>query len=76
MTKFCKDCKHCHRSWGDIIWLFGTYRYAECKHPMHNNISPVDGKPMSPYKACQVERKDWGMLDVCGPDGKYFEAKK
>lgn len=74
-TKFCKDCKYCKRDWDEVIFFRG-YQYAECRHPNFKNVSPVDGKPTHSQKFCSIERKDWVGIDVCGPEGKYFEEKR
>jgi hypothetical protein len=74
-TRFCKDCKFCKREWQQVVFFMG-YEYAECHHPKLSIVSLVDGKRTQPAKFCQIERKDWQGVDVCGPDGKYFEGKR
>ena len=77
MAKFCKDCKFCKRGLTDYLFLFGTYRFARCDHPRLTRGGEyyVDGS-LRGEKYCSNEREYYQTLDVCGPDAKYFEAKK
>lgn len=77
--KFCKDCKFCKRTWTDFVFLFGTYRFAMCNHPRLLEVSTehlVSGGKAVSSKYCSNERTAYEWLDVCGPEGKYFEVKK
>ena len=74
--KLCKNCKNCIP--GKILGLFTTWE-ATASNPLRcarnriKHISPVDGfEWWSEPERCDYARCD---RDVCGPDGKYWEAK-
>jgi len=62
---YCKDCKHCVPA--RIVFIRFS-EFDKCRH----TLDPVSGKVKH---FCEIERKNWGLLDVCGPDAKYFEPK-
>ena len=68
MTNPCKSCKHRHL--GFFEWLFTGNEFETCRRPGMSVLPD----PMRNY--CSVERGNYRMLDVCGPDGKYWEVKK
>ena len=77
MTKLCKDCKHYKKDWISHILSFGITvgnngEYDMCGRKKNNNLVTGRDKP----SFCEIERRDWYSLDVCGVDGKYFEARK
>ena len=78
--KLCKDCRWAKRFWSDIIidpFHLG-WTYARCCRPgsrRAEEMLPVDGRRGS-GTFCSIERKYYYYtLDMCGPEGKYWEAK-
>jgi hypothetical protein len=73
MIKLCKDCKYYRKDWISHI-LERTHRYDTCACP-HTSQNPVTGNE---NMFCDMLRaKRWEKLDhSCGPEAKYFEAKK
>ena len=63
-TLLCKDCKH-YRSKTSFFYYDG---YPKCAHPDLIKIDPVDGH----NSAFCEHLRDFG---VCGPKGKFWEAK-
>ncbi len=72
--KLCKDCKYAHTDFFNR--LFGQYDFAHCRRPFFKSINPVTGKPEYHRTYCAVERENFGSLDTCGSEAKYFEEKK
>ena len=73
--KFCKDCKNAYLPFVD--WLFlGGYRFAKCRRKYLSTIDKVTGEEKYLDTFCSTEREDYGIIDSCGTDAKYFEAKK
>jgi hypothetical protein len=75
-NRFCRDCKHAKRTWGDIIVFGGSWEYAKCHHPLAlgGNIStnPVTGKSTTPTPYhCSVNRS----YTPCGPQGALWESR-
>lgn len=72
--KFCKDCKHCQKSFIDPF----HYNFATCKLFQFNQESYIDlVSGETRYKKgtgnyCKDLRED---LEPCGPQARYFEAK-
>lgn len=64
-VNLCKDCKY-HRASG--ILFMREPGFDKCARVR----SRINGKVGA---FCDVERGDYAPLDVCGPDGKYFEPK-
>jgi len=62
--KFCKDCKWMRLNSGLSI------RYAQCVQPDIGKYDPVSGELAT---WCETERKDFGSLNKCGPDGNLWE---
>ena len=67
--KLCKDC-----NWVKRDWMFG-WEFAKCKNPKSYTFSAdlVSGGEHHGY--CSIERANYGTLNNCGPEGKYFEPK-
>lgn len=66
--KLCKNCKYYKKD--RISHLLGFRgKYDECRRLM--NLVTGDKK----VEFCEIERRDWYPLDVCGPEGKYFEPR-
>jgi len=74
MTKLCKDCKHYRKDWISYIFPFFGAKgdYDMCGRKRNDNL--VTGKNNLSF--CDIERRDYSALDVCGEDAKYFEARK
>ena len=72
--RLCKDCKHYKKDWlTHIISFFGDRgSFDKCRREKNNNL--VVGGCVKNY--CEIERRNWSTLDVCGPAAKYFEARK
>ena len=71
--KLCKDCKFYRKDW--IAHILGrTHTYDTCACP-DTTKNPVTGNE---NRFCDMLRaKRWEKLDhSCGPEAKYFEAKK
>jgi len=73
MTKLCKNCKWYRKSWLSRLFLEGD-GYDTCASP-NTTQNLVSGKQ---NRFCDMLRaKRWEELDYsCGPDGRFFEAKK
>lgn len=75
--KLCIHCKHRQRDlYWKIIGLFDktVYEFDKCTRPFGKNL--VSGEDIAPpRKYCVIERTDYAYLDVCGPEGKYWECK-
>lgn len=85
--KLCKDCKHCipDRSW----WWFAIvpflipallnyqWRYARCRRLRDRRYGHLfTGERITErdrFRSCSIARE---FDDYCGPDAKYFEAKR
>ena len=66
--KLCKDCKHYKRDWSARITGFGD-TFDLCLHPaLTGNV--VTGKFNGRY--CDSARR----YHECGPEGRYWEARK
>lgn len=70
--KLCKDCKH----------FDGDRGYLLCQHPRLGQwVDLVEGKNKPKRRRCAEERARWRWPfslfqgDVCGPEGRYFEAR-
>ena len=74
MTKLCKDCKHYKTNFLSRILSFfsDNGEFDMCGRKKNNNLVTGGNNP----SFCEMERRDYFTLDVCGPEGKYFEAKK
>lgn len=72
--KFCRDCKHMRRSWGDRLLGFDALS-ARCQGtPRVVEHDPVTGKPLTCDKwPCCVARAE---ISLCGPDARYFEPRR
>jgi hypothetical protein len=64
--------------WLSAPWLLReARRFAKCGHPKAR--SPDEANPAlgtvekQPPMYCMTFRKDFGALDHCGPEAKYFE---
>ena len=69
--RLCCDCRFYKKDWiSHLLPIFG-YRgqFDECRRLM--NLVTGDKK----VDFCEIERKYWYPLDVCGPEGKYFEPR-
>jgi hypothetical protein len=67
MTKLCKDCKYYRRNWVEHIFKNNDY-WDFCMRP--NDLNVVS--QMSNGYRCAYERE---YEYLCGPGGKYWEAK-
>jgi hypothetical protein len=73
MTKLCKDCKYHKKDWiSHTFPFFGAKGYFdECRREKNDNLVVGGGRTTF----CEIERRDYYSLDVCGVEGKYWEAK-
>lgn len=73
--KLCKDCKHCYQSWAD--WFIMGYKHAECQR-FGYRVDLITGKKYPIRSFCSTERgpKLPFMNETCGPEAKFFEAKR
>lgn len=82
----CKNCKwakpvnNWHIWWIPIIgWIFFllefSERWANARCKRISNIDLVSGSPVYMNVDCRSYRDRDYQKDVCGPEGKYFEAK-
>ncbi len=73
--KLCKNCKYCKKEILDYLPL--GQKFPICRRPSLKIKSLYDGKKRYDKDSyCRVERMDFQLPDNCGPEGKYFEAKK
>jgi hypothetical protein len=74
--KLCKDCKYCRPDWIIKIISFGIeseYQFAKCARPISGDL--VSGtEKLNTF--CSCERVSYDVINTCGKDAKYFEAKK
>ena len=71
--KLCKDCKWYRKSWLEHI-MMRTSSYDMCACP-NTTQNPVTGNERRFCDMLRAER--WKELDYsCGPDAKYWEARK
>jgi hypothetical protein len=71
--KLCKDCKWYRKDWISHI-LNGTHHYDTCASP-NTTQNPVTGNENRFCDMLRAER--WKELDYsCGPEGRYWEARK
>lgn len=79
--KLCKNCKWVRRDrlMAILSFGFGDWNWARCASPktrnsQQENTALVSGNSRgSSY--CSIERGNWVTLEVCGPDGKFYEPK-
>jgi hypothetical protein len=73
MKKLCKDCKWYRKDWIENI-LFRSSDLDMCASPntSHNHVTGYD------IRFCDMLRAErWKELDYsCGPEGKFWEAKR
>ena len=71
--KFCKDCKWYRKSWFEHIF-FRDNRFDMCASPNTTDdlVSGYSQRFCDMLRAERWEELDWS----CGPDGRYWEAKK
>jgi hypothetical protein len=68
--KLCKDCKWYKKSWFEHLTGMGD-GYDTCLNPvLSNNL--VTGK-VKGGRFCENMRRCYGN---CGPEGRYWEARK
>ena len=71
--KLCKDCKWYRKSWLEHI-LMRTSMYDMCACPSTTQ-NPVSGYENRFCDMLRAER--WEEFDYsCGPEGRYWEARK
>lgn len=76
--KFCKDCKWYGSSFLDRLLDFGTGS-CSCYHPHKGSrTDPVTGRvDTSPYCRPAFEERNEGYgAGRCGPDGRFFQARR
>lgn len=63
-----RDCAFGRR---DLVlgWEFGTCRRNVGERDL------VSGRIIRVTEFCSLERKDFKFIDVCGPEGRYFERR-
>lgn len=71
--KLCKDCKYYRKSWLEHI-IMRTHKYDTCACP-NTTQNPVTGNERRFCDMLRAQR--WVELDYsCGPDGRFWEARK
>jgi hypothetical protein len=81
--KLCKDCKHYKKDWiSHTFPFFGAKGYFdECRREKNDNLVVGGGQTTNLVVGgrqttfCEIERRNYSALDVCGVKGKYWEAK-
>ena len=71
--KLCKDCKYYRKEWtAHIFTLTHIYDTCACPHTSQNLVTGNENR------FCDMLRAErWKELDYsCGPEAKYFEARK
>jgi hypothetical protein len=74
--KFCRDCKHVSK---EGCYTTGTWRCVRITPAETKYVCLVSGETKV-YRSgafCSIEREKpiSGVLDKCGPEARYFEAK-
>ncbi len=76
MTKLCKDCKHSRPSiWYKVLTLVLSLRFPNLESGYGHLCKRRSNRRQETL--CIGERmnyEDW--VDTCGPDAKYYEARK
>ena len=73
MTKLCKDCKWYRKDWMHHI-IFGNQTYDMCASP-NTTDDLVTGRRQRFCDALRRKSYEREYEYLCGPDGKYWEAK-
>ena len=68
----CKKCKHSYVPLIDrLLFMGGSFR--RCRHPkVYTQLWPFTKEKLG---FCSVERDSYITLNVCGPEGLYFEPR-
>ena len=77
--KLCINCKHSRRDLIFKTFFLDTeaYQFDKCYRKATIRNSPINGKPeIVEVNFCSSERMKSTYMDVCGPEGKYYEEKE
>ena len=81
-TRYCEDCKHYFRTKSDYSGELRSPEFAKCASPLGEKpfgysglVARTDNKNPESMWFCDTARSSF-KKDMCGPRGKFFEAKE